>query len=138
MKRLKKKPKADVMGFLCYKVSVARGESLQSRMKQDVLYPCYLYSTALIFMNFKKKYSDGLIHEIEAYCDRFYLKKHKEIKKNDMLWKREQIISFLDKENDIEAFLSWSGIRDDEQLVHEALTLWKKVPFLLDEDIKSM
>ena len=139
MKLFKKKPKPDVMGFICCETSLNRCAFMIDQFHDDsLLYPTYLYSTAMIFKNLEKKYSMEVIVKTQQYCDRFFLKKHKAYTKDQLMTDRGQVMDSLMKDSYVEDYLSFAGIADEKSVVENNLKNWMQTSLLLDDSIKSM
>lgn len=138
MKFFQKKPKPDVMGFICCETSLNRCRYMMDTFKNEEL--ClitYLYSTAMIQKNLQVKYSDAIIEQTMKYTDKFFVKKYKKYKDEAFQMKRDQILPVL--ENDfVASFLHDANICDQEQIVEKELHEWNETMLLISDDIKSM
>lgn len=101
-------------------------------------YPSYLFSTAIIFYNLEKKYSEELIDKIENHCDRFFIKKNKTSSQDQILSDRSMVKRSLMKQSQIADFLEMSGFVDETGEIADILDDWMAADLLLNEDIKSM
>lgn len=104
----------------------------------SLLYPTYLYSTAMIFKNLEKKYSAEVIAKTQKYCDKFFLKKHKSYSEKQIVSERNQIMVSLQKDSYVEDFLSFADISDENSVIENNLRNWMQTSLLLDDSIKSM
>lgn len=139
MKFFKKKPKPDVMGFICCETSLNRAHYMAEHFHDDKLYyPSYLFSTAIIFYNLEKKYSEELIDKIENHCDRFFIKKNKTYSQDQILSDRSMVKRSLMKQSQIADFLEMSRFVDETGEIADILDDWMAADLLLNEDIKSM
>ncbi len=135
----KKKPKPDIMGYICYETSMNRAHFFTETFQDEHLeLPFYLISTAIIFHNLKEKYSDAVIDECQYHCDRFYMKKHKDVSLDEMIRQREEITCTIENATYVEAFLKNKEIEDKNGLVSYNLNQWMEARLLLDDSIKSM
>lgn len=135
----KRKPKPDVMGFICCETTLNRASFLiESFQQDDLLLPVYLYSTAMMMRNLKKKYSDGIVSECEQHCDRFFLKKYQQFHNINLKERRKEIIGLLENDTYIQDFIEENHLSDEKQILENNFRQWKDVPLLLDDHIKSM
>ncbi|WP_294562498.1 hypothetical protein [uncultured Traorella sp.] len=139
MKFFKKKPKPDVMGFICCETSLNRSHYIVDQYHDEKLYyPTYLYSTAMIFYNLEKKYSKELIEQIRRHCDRFFLKKNKAYSEEQILSDRNKVMHSVMNHQHIEDYLTLTGLKDENGELADLLDEWMNANLLLSEDIKSM
>lgn len=139
MKFFKKKPKADVMGFICCETSLKRSYDMVNRFHDEKLfYLSYLYSTAMIFHDLEKKYSLELIAKIENYCDKFFLKKNKQFRSYEIKKDRSMVMDSIKNEKYIEDFLEKSELKDETGEIQNILDEWNSAGLFLNDDIKSM
>lgn len=138
MKFFKKKPKPDVMGFICCELSMKRANLMIETFQDESLRVLtYCASTAIIFRNLKQKYSNEIIEKCSYFSDKFFMKKYKDVSEEALYLKRNEINDQIEKNQFVEYFMKSANIQDG-LFVEEQYNDWMNLPFLLDDNIKSM
>lgn len=138
MKFFKKKPKPDIMGFLCCEISMKRADLMIEHFHDESLrLLTYGVSTAIIFKNLKSKYSDEMIAKCATFSDKFFMKKYKNVSKETFDSMRNEIYEQIKKNQLLEYFIKKANV-EDCVFVEEQFDEWMNLPLLLDDNIKSM
>lgn len=143
MSFFKRKPKPDVMGFICYETSHQRMQEIASLIGDSHLdVEVYAFSTGVIQNVLNVQYTQEIIESTMNFCDKFMFKKYKQYRNQKEriahirqqiqqvdLKEEQQIFDLVQKTCDI-----WQV---EKKELHEMLSTWCSTQLLISSDIKS-